>query len=218
MKNYFVFKTIIILILIIPNIVFAGRGCCSHHGGECNCSVYGRSICCDGTTSPTCTCTPPKIYGCTDPNANNYNPKANTNSNCTYTIEGCIDQNASNYNPEANKDDGSCKYIINGCMDKDAINYDSQATNDNGSCEYIVGCMDYKAENYNADARRDDGSCRYNNNDTSNKNDSNKVETKELSDKISKEKEDKPTGIIPTLLFVGGTGYAVGSYKRRKKS
>ena len=112
---------IVFLVLLIPNMAHAGRGCCSHHGGECGCSAYGRSICCDGTTSPTCTCTPPKIYGCTDPNANNYNPEANTNSNCTYTIEGCMDLNASNYNPEANKDDGSCKYIINGCMDKDEL-------------------------------------------------------------------------------------------------
>ena len=98
------------------------------------------------------------------------------------------------------------------------MNYDSQATNDNGSCEYIAGCMDSKAENYNAAARRDDGSCQYNSNNTNNQNDSNKAETNKLSDKISNEKEEKPTGIIPTLLFVGGTGYAIGSYKRRKKS
>lgn len=31
------------------------RGCCSHHGGVCDC-VNGRVKCCDGTLSPTCTC------------------------------------------------------------------------------------------------------------------------------------------------------------------
>jgi hypothetical protein len=33
----------------------AGRGCCSHHKGECGCSG-GRTQCCDGTISPTCRC------------------------------------------------------------------------------------------------------------------------------------------------------------------
>lgn len=32
-----------------------GRGCCSWHDGVCGCSG-GRVQCCDGTTSPTCTC------------------------------------------------------------------------------------------------------------------------------------------------------------------
>jgi len=31
------------------------QGCCSHHGGVCDCK-YGRVVCCDGTFSPTCTC------------------------------------------------------------------------------------------------------------------------------------------------------------------
>jgi hypothetical protein len=33
----------------------ARRGCCSHHGGVCNCSG-GRVVCCDGQFSPSCTC------------------------------------------------------------------------------------------------------------------------------------------------------------------
>ena len=33
-----------------------GSGCCSSHNGVCGCSG-GRSLCCDGTLSPTCTCT-----------------------------------------------------------------------------------------------------------------------------------------------------------------
>lgn len=34
------------------------RGCCSHHGGVCGCSA-GRTTCCDGQTSPTCSCVSP---------------------------------------------------------------------------------------------------------------------------------------------------------------
>ena len=33
------------------------RGCCSWHGGVCGCDwTTGRTICCDGTLSPTCMC------------------------------------------------------------------------------------------------------------------------------------------------------------------
>lgn len=31
-------------------------GCCSWHGGVCGCDSFGRVVCCDGTTSPSCTC------------------------------------------------------------------------------------------------------------------------------------------------------------------
>lgn len=34
---------------------FAGRGCCSHHKGQCGCEG-GRVVCCDGTLSPSCRC------------------------------------------------------------------------------------------------------------------------------------------------------------------
>ena len=30
-------------------------GCCSHHKGVCGCQS-GRTVCCDGGLSPTCTC------------------------------------------------------------------------------------------------------------------------------------------------------------------
>ena len=36
-------------------------GCCSSHNGVCGCS-NGRSLCCDGTLSPTCTCSSPITY------------------------------------------------------------------------------------------------------------------------------------------------------------
>ena len=34
----------------------AQRGCCSWHSGVCGCGSDGRVKCCDGTTSPSCTC------------------------------------------------------------------------------------------------------------------------------------------------------------------
>ena len=36
-----------------------GRGCCSHHHGVCGCTG-GRTMCCDGTQSPTCGCAVPE--------------------------------------------------------------------------------------------------------------------------------------------------------------
>jgi hypothetical protein len=39
------------------SIELARRGCCSWHGGVCGCdSSLNRIICCDGTLSPSCTC------------------------------------------------------------------------------------------------------------------------------------------------------------------
>lgn len=34
----------------------AQRGCCSHHGGVKGCNGSGRTICNDGSLSPTCRC------------------------------------------------------------------------------------------------------------------------------------------------------------------
>ena len=65
----------------------------------------------------------PFIFGCTDPEAVNYNPLANTDFGgvlCNYAIYGCTDQTAFNYNPNANTDDGSCIPIVLGCTDNTA--------------------------------------------------------------------------------------------------
>lgn len=35
--------------------LLAGRGCCSHHRGQCGCEG-GRVVCCDGSLSPSCRC------------------------------------------------------------------------------------------------------------------------------------------------------------------
>jgi len=53
-------------------------------------------------------------------------------------VYGCTDPEAVNYNPNANKDDGSCEYeqCTPGCTDPAALNYDPEATEDDDSCQY----------------------------------------------------------------------------------
>jgi len=128
------------------------------------------------------------IDGCTDPNASNYNPEANSNDgSCVY--EGCTDSNACNYDSFATTDNDSCEYlscagctdenyleydptatiedgscsttIILGCTDETALNYNPDANSENESCEYSEGCTDQNADNYDSTAIIDDGSCIY---------------------------------------------------------
>lgn len=108
MKKLFV---VIFLFVFLNFNVEAKSGCCSHHGGVVGCSSSGRQVCADGTLSPSCTCTPPLIYGCTDYKAKNYNARANRdNGSCLYDIKGCMNQEAINYNKRANIPDGSCQF------------------------------------------------------------------------------------------------------------
>jgi gliding motility-associated-like protein len=120
--------------------------------------------------------TPNCTEGCTDPDADNYNPNAvfddgsceiggctieqacNYNLDATYndgscdfeSCVGCTDPEAMNYNPNATEDDGSCIYPIYGCTDPEAFNYDPLANTDDGSCiDVVVGCMIPEAVNYN---------------------------------------------------------------------
>ena len=52
-----------------------------------------------------------------------------------HQIFGCTNPEAVNYNPEATTDDGSCDYL--GCTDEAAINFNPEATIDDGSCIYL---------------------------------------------------------------------------------
>ena len=55
----------------------------------------------------------PFIYGCTDPDALNYDSDSNTDDgSCIEIILGCTDNTAFNYDPEANFDDGSCIAVV----------------------------------------------------------------------------------------------------------
>jgi len=59
-------------------------------------------------------------------------------------VYGCTDPNAANYDASANMDDGSCDYL--GCMDNLATNYDANATIDDGSCAYSCAYYGYDDE------------------------------------------------------------------------
>ena len=80
---------------------------------------------------------PESVYGCTNPKASNFNPKATIDDgSCVYNVSGCTDPKATNYNPQATIDDGSCVFEVYGCMDPKAKNYNPRATKSDNSCEY----------------------------------------------------------------------------------
>ena len=63
-----------------------------------------------------CSGQPAIVYGCTDMQADNYNPSAtDDDGTCTYPLGGCTDVYAINYNPNALADDGSCEYAPPAC-------------------------------------------------------------------------------------------------------
>ncbi|MFA7150813.1 MAG: prepilin-type N-terminal cleavage/methylation domain-containing protein [Candidatus Paceibacterota bacterium] len=79
--------------------------------------------------------TDPIIYGCTDPEANNFNPDAEIDdSSCTYPdpVFGCTDFEALNYNPVADTDDGSCEYHLDPLVQIDGGAYHSIAVTNSG--------------------------------------------------------------------------------------
>ena len=57
MKKYILVGLFFVAIFFNVETAKAQRGCCSHHGGVAGCNEYGRTICNDGTLSPSCTCT-----------------------------------------------------------------------------------------------------------------------------------------------------------------
>lgn len=124
---------IFLAVCLLPIMVKAKSGCCSHHGGVAGCDASGKQICRDGTLSPSCTCAPTYsyVYGCTDKNAKNYNSNADKDDDsCEYYIYGCTDSKAINYNLEADKDDGSCEYAqsetLNSKTNKEPVNNDTE--------------------------------------------------------------------------------------------
>lgn len=136
MKKYILVGLFFVAILFNVTKVEAQQGCCSHHGGVYGCNENGRTICKDGTLSPSCTCVPTVIK--------EEKPKI---------IYGCTDNTAKNYNKNANQNDGSCIYYKKGCTDVNSINYDENAEVDDGNCiKKVIGCMDSTAKNYNPNA------------------------------------------------------------------
>ena len=103
-----------------------------------------------GIGLPNAISTPTTIYGCTDPNATNYNSAANIDDgSCVLCVFGCTNSAAGNFNVFATCDDGSCAFF--GCTNTGAFNYQPSATVDDGSCSgYFYGCLDPNATNYNS--------------------------------------------------------------------
>ena len=101
----------------------------------------------------------PKVYGCLDELALNYDDLANTdNGSCIEVVVGCTNELAFNYNSLANVDNGLCVAVTVGCMDNFAWNYNALANVADESCIYF-GCMDPIADNYDPQANVDNGSC-----------------------------------------------------------
>ena len=125
------------------------------------------------------------LTGCTDPDACNYVPEANTNdSSCTYAeqyydcegnclmdtdmdgvcdeleVAGCTDETACNYNELATDDDGMCEYA------EEFYDCEGNCLNDadeDGVCDEleVAGCTLPFACNYDSMANVDDGSCEF---------------------------------------------------------
>jgi hypothetical protein len=125
------------------------------------------------------------LTGCTDPDACNYVPEANTNDgSCTYAeqyydcdgnclmdtdmdgvcdeleVAGCTDETACNYNELATDDDGMCEYA------EEFYDCEGNCLNDadeDGVCDEleVAGCTLPFACNYDSMANVDDGSCEF---------------------------------------------------------
>lgn len=180
MKKYILVGLFFVAIFFNVETAKAQRGCCSHHGGVAGCNEYGRTICNDGTPSPSCTCT------------------SIINKEKPSIIYGCTDKSAKNFNKNANENDGSCIYYKKGCTDTNSINFDENAEIDDGSCiKKVVGCMNENAQNYNPDANVN-SVCFF----------SEKEETSNYDEEEQKESSGLAT-VLLTLTTVGTCGFLI---------
>jgi len=156
-----------------PELANCGQiSCDSCDNGYPTSNMYSGNVCPEGTipSGSGNPCAGYVVYGCMDPDADNYNEFATVDDgSCTFpssAVYGCTMQSAENYDPAATIDDGSCTFSntnVYGCTNPIADNYEEAATIDNGSCTFSAryGCTDENANNYNENATDDDGSCQY---------------------------------------------------------
>lgn len=93
--------------------------------------------CVSGLTGDNCCCIE-TIYGCMDPNADNFLEEANvqavsaadSTNPCLYTIYGCITANACNFNPGANTQGTGIYVQCAYCNEPGANNFDGYDPND----------------------------------------------------------------------------------------
>ena len=119
------------------------------------------------TYTPTLNCGNyciPRVYGCIDTTAYNFDPNSNTDDGSCVYQPGCTDPLYLEYHTQgftADVDDGSCSTLaVFGCTDSTAFNYDPLANLDNSGCiPKTFGCTDSTQFNYDVNANTDDGSC-----------------------------------------------------------
>ena len=96
---------------------------------------------CRDAIAVACPCT---IYGCRDPDAINYDYRANVDdfASCRFPRFGCRDPSAANYMSEADYSDpqSPCLFVRYGCKNSTALNYDPQATLASACTFPLLGC------------------------------------------------------------------------------
>ena len=145
-----VFLILLGTIFIFPLGTYAQRGCCSWHGGVAGCDSSGRTICADGSLSPSCTCSGGSS---SSSGSSSYGGLSSTYS-APAPVYGCTDSSAINYNANATADDGSCIAKVEGCMDSSAINYNSSANTEDGSCRYQESITEKKIIKYKTEYQK----------------------------------------------------------------
>ena len=121
-----VFLILLGTIFIFPLGTYAQRGCCSWHGGVAGCDSSGRTICADGSLSPSCTCSGGSS---SSSGSSSYGDSSSTYSAPAH-VYGCTDSNAINYNANATADDGSCQYQES-ITEKEQIKYKTEYQKNN---------------------------------------------------------------------------------------
>lgn len=162
-----------------------GNASCAYPGDLCsvatdclNPGVWSAFCECETTlldTDGDGICDGEEVFGCTHPEALNYDPSA-TEDDGSCWVPGCKEPDACNYDPVANVDDGSCLFPGDLCINSTNCNSEGYLDENcdcwfegpgdadgDGICdnEEIPGCTDEEALNFNPEATDDDGSCDY---------------------------------------------------------
>jgi hypothetical protein len=110
-------------------------------------------------------CNAEEVFGCTDPDAINFNPNATEDDgSCEFTgVGGCTNMQACNFDPAATADDGSCIIPVENCTECNSANDGLELIDSDGDgicdADEVAGCDNPLACNFDPNATDDDGSC-----------------------------------------------------------